>query len=739
MPMPSRARTFAFMGGVSVVALMASTGLASTAVAAEAGAKSDAPALEEIVVTADRKGFGKDLVQVGSFRGARIIDTPMTVSVIPQEVIKSQQALTLLDALKNTAGVTSSQTSPTVYNNLAIRGINVENRGNFRLNSSLPIVNLIDLPLEDKDRVEALKGASALYYGFTTPSGIINMTMKRPTEDPFTNVTVFGNDHGSIGGHVDTSQHWGMFGARVNAVYADVDSGIAKTQGHRSLVAGAFDLKPNDKLTISLDAEYIEKTVPEPTVIRFTTTPKATPTNLYPAITLPPLLASDTNLGEKWMKNEADETNVLGHVNYKLNESWALTVDAGRSELHRTRRFSTFNPTNLATGEGTLAITLQNHNEYINKNVRAELAGTFYTGPLLHELLVGASKNERTQFNVTQTNGLCPNAAGVQVTCTQNYYNPRPIPETLLSPSSAGVLTAIDDVGYYAFDRIKYGEWLQVLAGVRKSDYKESNRTTDQTTFKDKPTSYSVGVVLKPRKWASIYGTYIEGLESTPIAPTNATNAGAQLPATSSTQYEGGIKIEPKSGLLFQAAYFDIDRGVAYVNAASLFVQDGRARFKGLEYSLTGEVTPSLSIYASGLFLSAKQTSGAPTVITTSASGVVTVTPTSVGKLIENTPKRTFSLSGEYRLDQWVHGLSVSGGAFYTSKRAINNLNQAFIPGYTLLNLGVAYHTEIEGHDTTFRVNAENITKKKYWASTGGLLLAEGPPETIKFSVSSQF
>ena len=56
---------------------------------------------------------------------------------------------------------------------ITIRGIDVENRTNYRLNGMLPIVNLIDLPLEDKDRVEVLKGASALYYGLTTPGGIV--------------------------------------------------------------------------------------------------------------------------------------------------------------------------------------------------------------------------------------------------------------------------------------------------------------------------------------------------------------------------------------------------------------------------------------------------------------------------------------------------------------------------------------------------------------------------------------
>src|SRR5215813_15587870 len=147
--------------------------------------ESDSPTLDEVVVTADRQGsYSADLVQAGSFRGARQLDTPLTVNVIPDALIQAQQAQGLLDALRNTAGISPSQISTVTYSNIAIRGINVENRGNYRLNGILPIVNLVDLPLEDKDRVETLKGASALYYGFTTPAGIVNLTMKRPTADP---------------------------------------------------------------------------------------------------------------------------------------------------------------------------------------------------------------------------------------------------------------------------------------------------------------------------------------------------------------------------------------------------------------------------------------------------------------------------------------------------------------------------------------------------------------------------
>ena len=715
------------------------TTISVTAQAEEAAPS--APTLEEIVVTADRRNsFSADLVQAGSFRGARQLDTPLTISVIPLEMIEAQQAQGLLDALRNTAGVTSSQTSPTVYSNLAIRGITVENRGNFRLNGSLPIINLIDLPLEDKDRVEALKGASALYYGFTTPAGIINMTMKRPTEKPYAALNVSGNEYGALTGHIDVGGTAGILGARVNAVYGTVDSGIDNTRGHRALLAGAFDIKPTDSLTLSVDAEYIYKTVNEPGVYRFTTLPRATVANPYPEVALPPLIDPETNFGPDWAKNEADEYNVLGTVNWRINDAWAFTVSGGTSRLVRTRRFNTFNPTDYTTGEGTLAISLQPELTFKNVNTRAELAGTFNTWMLTHEVLIGASQNIRDAFNSTSVTANCPGATPTapRVTCTQNMFNPRDIPETAM-PLRTGTESRIDDVGYYFFDRIKVTEWLQLLGGVRLSEYEESNRTTNTTTFDASPTSVSYGAVVKPLPWISVYGTYIEGLESTPAAPTTAVNAGAQLPATTSEQREAGIKLEVTRSLLVQAAYFDIDRASTYVNGANVYVQDGRASYQGYELSVSGEVTRDLSLYASALFLDAVQESGAPTVITTNAAGVVTVNPTAVGKLIENSAKETWSLAGEYRLDALLQGFSVTGAAYHVGRRAVNSLNQAFAPGYTLYDAGVAYDTEFNDMQMTFQLNAQNLTNERYFSSTGGFLLAQGGPRLIKFLISTKF
>lgn len=240
--------------------------------------------------------------------------------------------------------------------------------------------------------------------------------------------------------------------------------------------------------------------------------------------------------------------------------------------------------------------------------------------------------------------------------------------------------------------------------------------------------------MIKPWRWLSFYGTYIEGLESTPAAPLTAANAGTTLPPSDSTQYEAGVKLEPWDGLLFQAAWFDIDRASAYVNNANIYVSDGRARYQGIETSLTGELTRDLSVYASAHILDAEQTSGPAG---QNVAGVYT--PTLVGKFIENTAHTTVSLAAEYRFTDWAPGLSVNGGAYYTGSRAINPLNQAYIPAYTLFDLGAGYTTPIDGHPTTFRLNAENITGKRYWASTGALSLAEGAPRTIRFSMGASF
>jgi iron complex outermembrane recepter protein len=79
-------------------------------------------ALDEIIVTADRpRSFSASVVQVGTFRNAELIDTPITINVITRELIETQAAVSIHDALRNTAGVSRSESNGSTFDSLLIR------------------------------------------------------------------------------------------------------------------------------------------------------------------------------------------------------------------------------------------------------------------------------------------------------------------------------------------------------------------------------------------------------------------------------------------------------------------------------------------------------------------------------------------------------------------------------------------------------------------------------------------
>ena len=403
-------RTLAGFSIAAVMALLPSLGVAQQG-AQSAGNRAEESDLEEIVVSADRReSFGADLVQAGTFRGATLLDTPLTVNVVTRELLDAQQVTQLYDALRNTAGVTSAQLNNALYSNMAIRGIVVENRGNYRLNGMLPVINLIDLPVENKERVEVLKGVSALYYGFTTPSGIVNLTTKRPPRELLMDATLFVNRFGTVGGHLDYGQQFadGRFGVRLNALYADLDIGVDHTSGDRSFVSGAFDFNVTETLKIEADVERIEKTYSEPTTY-FVATPAPGNTAV-----LPPVPRAKKNLGGDWMQGDGYENNALLAARWRFARNWELSLSGGRSYLDRDRLYSQFQNFDLGTGDGTVAVTLTNGNVNENNNYRSEISGALFTGPLKHEVTLGFTHNKR-EAEVT-TNPV--------VNYAQNLYDP---------------------------------------------------------------------------------------------------------------------------------------------------------------------------------------------------------------------------------------------------------------------------------------------------------------------------
>lgn len=673
---------------------------AGAALVAGTAAADDAPSVAELVITGRSQA---DVVQVGAFRNARVIDTPLTVNVITREVLDAQAANGLFDALRNTGGVTRSQLNGATYDNIAIRGILVENRGNYRLNGSLPVINLIEQPLEDKVRVEVLKGASGIYYGFVPPSGVINMTTKRAEAEPVATFTFRGDDRGSRIASVDLGRQFrdGLFGVRVNLAGGQTASFQDKVKGDRQLAALALDFQPIGDLSFRFDGEYIAKDIPEPAAIAL----------LAPVdgrITLPARPDTNQNLAGKWQRYDADARNFLFRMDYRFASVFTLKLEAGRAQTNRDRAFSQFQGYNLATGEGTLRIFLAEGQKYVNDNVRGEVAATFDTGPLRHELVVGYTANKRYQ------NGRVNQIFSV----AQNLYAPVEIAQRFRTIGLSDNPSTIRDKGAYALNRISLGEQWQAVLGVRRSDYESETRTTRYVAKKTTP---SVALIYKPRPWLSLYGTYLEGVEEGGIAPANTVNAFEVLPPASTEQAEFGAKAE-LGGAVLSAAYFEITRPSAFTNSANRFVLDGETEYRGVEASAFGRVTDDITLTASALVLDAEQKRAA--------------NPLVIGKRPENTAKWTASLFAEWR-PPMLEGFALNAGVFAMGNRAVNAANQGFIGGYATADLGLRYTRQVDGRAFTGQFNIENIFDKGYWSTAGNNLLGVGAPRTVKLTLSA--
>jgi iron complex outermembrane receptor protein len=695
-----------------LVAAAVLCGRAAAQGTAAAPAPADLPpvTLEEFAVSGDKvNSFKAERVQLGAFRDVDPVDVPISVNVITREVLDAQNARGIFDALKNTAGVTRSQVSGSAYDNISVRGILVENRGNYRLNGSLPIINLADLTMENKERVEVLKGASGLYYGFVPPSGVINLVTKRAGPRPVTDVKLTANSHGAYGAHVDVGRRFGAndrFGLRVNLAGSTEDIGIDNFKGDRQFGSIAADWKVNDKLLLRLDVEHLKKNVSEQAAISL-------PAAVAGVITLPPLPPNTRNFAGEWQRYDAMMTNALLRADYLLSPTWTFLVEVGRARTERDRLLGQMQNVNFTTGAGQLRIGFAPNLDYENTNGRAEVFGRFLAGNVRHDVTVGATSNKRYQNS--------RNAGNRNV--AQNYYNPVPIAGNVRPSAITDNVSTIYDTGLYAFDRISLmNERLQFIVGARDTFYKSE---AAGSTYKiDNDLRPMASALFKPTERSSVYVSYLEGPEQGGIAGLTLANAGELLPPLVSTQWEVGTKAEFFGAMLVQVGLFEIERPSTFIDATNRLVPNGLARYRGAELFVSGEITRDLSIVASALLLDAKQ--------------VNAQNATTLNRTPEGTPEQTASLFVDWRAP-FLPGLSLSAGAFYTGPVPVNNANQAHLPGYTTYSAGVGYAFQLGGVDYITRINADNLTDKNAWSTAGANLLGVTFPRTIKFSLTARF
>ncbi|MDM5181706.1 TonB-dependent siderophore receptor [Massilia sp. DJPM01] len=670
----------------------------------------DGGVVEAVTIMAVRaQGFVPNSVSAGSFRGADVMDVPSTVNVITREVLELQAAAGLYDALRNTAGVTRQQNGGDTWDQLVIRGIALENRTNYRLNGSVPLMNFSQVPMENKERVEVLKGASALYYGFTSPAGVVNFVTRRAATAPVTSFGLKLDDQGTAMANVDIGRRLGaqqQVGVRVNAAGGTLGSFLDNVgDGHRRFASAALDWRVDSRLLLKADLEYDRRKITEQAGV-------ALPAAVNGVIALPRTVDPARLVGPDIAQFNATSNSVALRADYTLAEGWALTLEGGRSQVARERNLAIFRFTNaaaVATGAGRIAGNAQ-YSVLGSSIVRAELFGSATTGAIRHEMTLGVSRTGKTQDPIYQSN---------YAVAAQNLYDPVAIGAITWSarpssPTSAALDTRDD--GLYAIDRIELSPEWQLIAGARKVRYRSTQGANDYAASKTTPMA---ALIYKPLAALSLYASAAQGLEEGEPGPAGTVNQGERMAPGVSRQKELGMRWRSAGGTLLSAALFDIDRPGYYTNAANLFVADGAQHYRGVELAIQGQLTRQLAWQTSAQFLRPE---------------FAGINASYDGKLPENAAKQTASTFLSYAFDDAVPGLSLNSGMYYTGRRPVNDLNQAWLGGATLWTAGARYVNQTMGKRTTWQANIENLGDKRYWAGAGGRLAA-GAPRTIKLGV----
>ena len=682
----------------------------ATTTTTSASTTPDTPQLAPVKVSGNKEqGFAPVSIETGPYRGLDALDVPATVNVVTREVMDAQGDTGLYDALRNVAGVTRQQLSGLAYDNLSVRGIPLDNRASYYFNGVLPIDNNIWMPMEDKERVEVLKGASALYYGFSVPAGIVNMVTKRAGSEPVTSISVLGDSNGSYGTHVDIARRFGaddQFGVRVNAMDEHVETPVDGDRGYRKFISAALDWRVNSKLKLQYDFEHIETSVVEQAGI----VPLAAKNGV---ISLPGLPDPTKLLVSASKPTRASANTQLLRADYALSDNWTATFSAGQSITRRDRWAWVFQKYNVATGAGTLQASEQNGQMYENKIVRLEVNGQFKTGSIGHDITAGVSQDWLFQ----------PDFTTYFFTAAQNLYNPVDISKLTSSGTPKQFYAQhVRNGGAYIYDRIDLTSKWQFVAGVRRSEYISSQAGTPNSDISHTSPSGSLIYRLAPN--TSIYASYVEALESAGSAPTTADNANQILPAAVSKQEEIGIRTRLANNTLVSLALFNIRQPSANTNSDNVYVMDGNARYRGVEFSVQGDLTRDISLTGSTVYLDAKQLDSSDSTL--------------LGKTPENTPHLTASLFAEYRVPV-VAGLSFNAGMYYIGPRPVNSADQAYIGGYTLFSAGARYTTRVYGKRVSVQANLENAANKRYWSAAGSNQLGVGLARTLELSSTLEF
>jgi iron complex outermembrane receptor protein len=712
-----------------------------------ANASNPTPAQEKparVTTTIVVRGEVKDdylpeTITVGTLDGATLQHAPLSATVVTRDLLNDQVSRLLSDVVKNDASIGEDYAPVGYYGDFEIRGFPIDLATGLEING-MAIAGEQDVPLENKQSVEFLKGIAGVESGVSSAGGLIDYVTKRPLAIEAVDLAT---DHrGTAYGAVDLGHLFGsrkQVGARVNLAGERIQSYVNDADGWRAMGAGAVDWKLSPKATLKGDFEYqhkVERSVCGYQLLGGDTVPDLS--RIYPS----------TMLGEQtWEKPNTFDTFTAGtRLDYDLPHGWRVFASGSFShsliddnvvyaygcagEAACTDLGGT-SPDYFFAPDGSYDIyDYRNPGELrIDAQAEAMAVGHVKTGPIEHDLAVGGVAFLRS---FQQPSSSVYDYVGSENVYETNQAFPIEIDPSTGTPDQAGPRVLNEDNHQTALvmqDRIHLPGRVQLLAGGRFDSVRDHNFGGASTTDK-KVWLPQYAATFNPVESLTLYGNYGVLLSLGPQAPWWA--GGYYLDPFNSRQAEVGAKYQPGQRILLTAALYRMRAPFFYPKddgtGTLSFVSEGRETHDGIELNVEGKAASWLRLTGSAAAIRALSSD--------------TGTPAFNSKQVLNVPHFRTALFADVLLPH-AHGLHLMPGWSYTGRKEATRDDTVSVPVYNLFSLGARYTPGGEQGRVTVRVYADNITNKRYWKDTGAnygdTFIHLGAPTTVRLSAHYTF
>ncbi|MET3725978.1 TonB-dependent siderophore receptor [Sphingomonas trueperi] len=721
----------------------------------------DAPASDrrdEIIVVG--KSYGQEVGKTIT----PLKDIPNTITIIDRAQIEAQNLQNLEDAMSATNGITvtgvGSEDPSFMSRGFAINNYSVDGVSTLAFNFPSVVPDLFFY-----DRLEVLRGPAGLFSGSGNPAGSINLVRKRPL-DTFKAQAVAGyGSYNNVRGELDVSAPLGRgIAVRGGAMVQDQDQFF--DVAHRFRLAGfgvlSAELGPNTTLTVGGNYDRYQPAI-QSGLPGYAGGADGSEGRLLD-------VDRSTYLGADWNRFRSDSWTAFADLSHRISDRWMLRASGLYSDVERIDVYSYIGSqaiTTPANTSGTPNNGLTNHIAYRGDSFAKTTAFDFNgigSFPLFgrdQTLILGADYQAQDYdsyytrlSNYARINVFDPVSPAEP---PLNPYGPSPLypvqgsnancvgltiaTATCVAQVYGGTSTQVEQYGLYGQLRLSPIEGVTITGGGRLTWWESSNqvllpRLGSRTSqgIEGRFTPYA-GIVWDVTDNLNFYASYADSFS--PQAPPSGRSKpdGSDVLPLLGKQFEGGAKLSVMSDrLLLSLAAYQIEQTNRLFNDpddATVYLQIGKVRARGVEAEIAGEVLPGWRLNGGYTYTKTKYLEDANTAF--EGIPLTPITPAHMVKLFTNYAP----VGGK------LGGVSVGGGVTWFdatyggAPSYINPANNQRVlstivrqGSYAVVDLRAGYKLN---KNVSLAVNVNNLLDRTYYAriAAAGRGNYYGSPRTV--------